>query len=146
MKFALQPEPTLVQRLSARLYTLIFVRDPDFVEVAAGLLMFAWGLQLLAPWGTFTSATGYRAMAALAPEAVWGGMLAWIGITQVGSYLFDHWRVRVASALGACMAWTFLGVLFGITNPYGTGIIVYPFLAAMCAWVFWRTLTGGRTP
>lgn len=140
----MHPEPTMAQRVAARFYALIFVRDPDFVEVASGVLMFAWGLQLLMPWGTFTSAPGYRAMAALAPEAIWGGVLIWIGFTQVGAYLMDHWRVRLASSLGAVMVWVFLGVLFGVTNPYGTGIIVYPFLSLMTAWVFWRVLTGRR--
>lgn len=139
----MRPEPTMVQRVAQRAYALIFLRDADFVEVSSGLLMFGWGLQLMLPWSTFTSAIGYQAMSALAPEAAWGGLLLWVGFTQVGSYLLNHWRVRIASSLGAVMLWAFLGVLFGLSNPQGTGIVVYPFLAATTAWVFWRNVVRG---
>lgn len=139
----LQPEPRLAQRLADRLYVLIVRRDPDFPEVLSGVVMLLWGVQLVLPWDTFTTGLGYAAMAELLPEPVWGLVLAWIGVTQVGSYLLDQWRVRLASSLGALMAWTFLTVLFGASNPVGTGVIVYGGFAGMSAWVFWRVLIAG---
>lgn len=135
--------PTLTQRVVSRLYVLLFRRDFDFIEVLSGLLMLGWGAQLLLPWETFSTSPAYAAMAALMPEPVWGGLLTWIGFTQVGAYLLDHWRVRLASALGASMAWTFLGVAFGYANLTGTGVVVYPWLALVTAWVFWRILQAG---
>lgn len=137
----MRPDPTIWQRLSERAYQLIVRRDVDLIEIASGVLMLGWGLQLLMPWETFRTAPGYAAMSVLMPETAWGLILGWIGFTQVGAYLLDHWRVRLLSALGACVAWTFLGVLFGYSNPQGTGIIIYPFLALIAALVFWRVLT-----
>ena len=141
VKFAMRPEPTLRQRLSERAWLLIVRRDVDLVEIASGLLMLGWAAQLLMPWNTFSTAPGYAAMAAIMPEAAWGLVLGWIGFTQVGAYLLNQWRIRLAASLGACMVWTFLGVLFGYSNPQGTGIVVYPFLALITALVFWRVFT-----
>ena len=137
---------TIGQRIRDRLFLLIVRRDVDFVEVASGLLMLGWGVQLLMPWSTFQTGIGYAVLAQIAPEWVWGGLLAWVGFTQVGSYLLQHRRVRLASSLGACMVWTFLSVAFGVGNPHGTGIVIYPFLATVSALVFWRNLTGGVEP
>lgn len=128
MKFAMRPEPTLLQRLSERLYLLIVRRDVDYVEVTSGVLMLGWGIQLLMPWETFRTGIGYA-------------VLTWLGFTKIGAYLLDQWRVRLAASLGGCMVWTFLSVAFGVSNPYGTGIIVYPFLTAISALLFWRILT-----
>jgi hypothetical protein len=140
-RFAMRPEPTMLQRMSERAWLLIVRRDVDLIEIASGVLMLGWGLQLLMPWNTFTTSASYAAMGAIMPEFAWGAMLAWVGLTQVGAYLLDQWRIRLASTLGSCMAWTFLGVLFGVANPQGTGIVVYPFLALVSALVFWRILT-----
>lgn len=139
----MQMQPTVSQRIRDRLYLLIVHRDTDFVEVASGLMMLGWGIQLLMPWDTFRTGIGYSALAMIAPEPAWGGLLAWCGFTQVGSYLLQHRRVRKASSLGAVMIWTFLSVAFGYGNPHGTAIVVYPFLATLSALVYWRNRISG---
>ena len=60
---------------------------------------------------------------------------------MLGAYLLDQRRIRMLASLGAVMIWTFLSVAFGIGNPYGTGIIVYPTLAFTSALIFWRLYT-----
>lgn len=141
MRFAMRPDPTLCQRLTERAWHLIVRRDVDLIEIASDILMLGWGVQLLMPWETFRTGIGYAVLGQLMSEVAWGVLLTWSGVTQIGAYLLDQWRVRLASALGACMAWAFLSVAFGFSNPYGTGIIVYPFLALVSALVFWRVLT-----
>ncbi len=137
----MRPDPSLWQRLAERAWLLIVRRDVDLVEIASGILMLGWGVQLLLPWETFRTGVGYAVLAQLAPETAWGLLMAWCGFTQIGAYLMEQWRVRLAASLGACMAWSFLSMAFGFSNPYGTGIIVYPFLALISALVFWRVLT-----
>lgn len=131
------------QRLAERFYTLVFRKNVDFIEVLSGLLMFGWGFQLLLPWSTFSTSPGYMAMSLIAPEPVWGGVLIWVGFTQIGSYLLQHWRVRLASTLGAAMIWAFLAVLFVISNPYGTSIVMYPGVAIFTGWTFLRVFMAG---
>lgn len=113
--------------------------DALFANTATG-----WGLQLLMPWNTFGTGIGYRALAQLMPEWAWGALLVWVGLTKIGSYLVDHYRVRMAATLGATMIWTFLSVAFGVGNPYGTGVVVYPVLAFVSALIFWRLWTRSR--
>lgn len=137
----MRPDPTVWQRLTERAWLLIVRRDVDLIEIASGVLMLGWGVQLLMPWDTFHTGIGYMVLSQLMPELAWGVLLSWAGFTQIGAYLLNQWRVRLASSLGACMAWAFLAVAFGVSNPYGTGIIVYPFLALVSALVFWRVLT-----
>lgn len=141
MRFAMRPEPTMIQRLAERLYLLIARRDIDLLEITYGVLLIGWGVQLLMPWDTFRTGVGYTVLAQLMPESAWGLVLAWIGFTQVGAYMLDHWRVRLIATLFAVMVWTFLSVAFGVANPYGTGVIVYPTLAFTSAIVFWRLVT-----
>lgn len=140
-RFALRQEPTMSQRLQERAWQLIVRRDIDLLEITFGLLMTGWGIQLLMPWSTFSTSISYRALAQIMPEWAWGALLTWVGITKIGAYLLNHRRVRMAATLGAVMIWTFLSVVFGAANPYGTGIVVYPVLAFVSALIFWRLLT-----
>lgn len=131
----------MAHRIADRAWHLIVRRDIDLLEITFGLLMLGWGVQLLMPWDTFRTSVSYQALGHIMPEWAWGGLLAWVGATKIGAYLLDQRRVRLAATLGACMIWTFLAVVFGIANPYGTGIVVYPVLAFTSALIFWRLLT-----
>lgn len=135
-----QPEPTVWLRVRERAWLLIFERDLELLEVAYGLMMLGWGVQLLLPWDTFRTGLGYAVLAHLAPEWVWGALMFWIGVTKIGAYFLDHLRVRAAVTIGAVMMWTFLSVAFGLSNPAGTGIVVYPVLAFTSALIFWRLM------
>lgn len=141
MRFAMRPEPTMLQRLADRWWSLIVQRDVDLLEVSSGVLLLGWGAQLLLPWNTFATSGGYAVLALIMPEWLWGFLMAWLGVTKIGSYLLDQWRVRLLTSLCGCMVWVFLSVAFGMANPAGTGIIVYPFLAINSALIFWRVLT-----
>lgn len=140
-RFAMRQEPTMAQAMATRAWQLIVRRDIDLLEITYGLLMVGWGVQLLMPWETFITGAGYRVLALFAPEWVWGVFLIWVGVTKIGAYLLNHWRVRCIATLGACMIWTFFSVTFGLGNPYGTGIVVYPVLAFTSALIFWRLYT-----
>lgn len=142
-----RPMVSLRQKMLDRAWQLIVKREVDLLEVAYGVLMLGWGVQLILPWETFASAPGYRVLAQVMPEVAWGVLLIWVGVTKIGAYLLDQRRVRMMATIGAMMIWTFLSVAFGWANPYGTGIVVYPTLAFTSAVIFWRLYTnGGSTP
>lgn len=138
---AMRAEPGLVQRVADRAYRLIVERDVDLIEVASGLLFLGWGIQLLLPWQTFASSGGYAVLAAVLPENAWGTLLALLGVLKIGAYLLAKHRARLAGSLVGSMTWAFFSVAFGVANPAGTGIVVYPFLAVLSALIFWRVLT-----
>lgn len=141
-RFAMRLEPTLRQRMTARLDELLWRKDFEFCEVLSGVVALGWGIVLLMPWSTFSTSPSFNAMA-YAPEWLWGFLLLWIGLTQLGALLLDHRRPRRWSALGATFIWVFLSVGFFVSNPYGTGVVVYPALAASAGWAYLRI---GRTP
>jgi hypothetical protein len=141
------PEPRMVSRLVDRLDVLLNRKDFEFCELISGVMMLAWGVWLLMPWATFASSKGFAGMALIGslggywsvnPEIPWGILLAWIGITEIGALVLDQYRVRFLSAVGASMAWTFMSVTFAVSNPQGTGVIIYPGLALVAAWAAWR--------
>jgi hypothetical protein len=140
-RFILHPGQTMSQRAFERLWQLIVHRDVDLIEVSSGMLFLGWGIQLLLPWSTFGSSSGYVVLAQLMSEPVWGTLLLWLGITKIGSYLLNQRRVRLAGSLVGSMTWAFFSVAFGVANPAGTGIVVYPFLSLLSALIFWRVFT-----
>lgn len=140
-RLEMRGEQGLRQRLAARAWLLIVKRDVDLLELSYGVLMLGWGLQLLMPWDTFRSSIGYQVLAQIMPEGAWGLLLACVGAIKIGAYLLDLWSWRLGATLGAVMIWTFLAVAFGLANPYGTAVVVYPVLAFTSALVFWRLLT-----
>lgn len=136
------PEPTLRQRLGARISELLWRRDFEFCEVISGGAMVAFALVLLMPWSTFGTGLAYAAMAALAPEWAWGGFCFWVGFTQLGALLLDQRRVRMAAALGACMLWAFTAFTLGWANPYGASVGIFPWFALASAWAYLRIVRG----
>lgn len=137
MKFAMRPEPTLIQRIAQRVDELLWRKDFEFCEAMSGMVALGWGLVLAMPWETFDTSASFEAMSIL-PEWLWAGTMLWLGITQLGALVLDHRRPRRWSALGATAVWAFLAVGFAISNPYGTGIVVYPCLSAAAGWAYLR--------
>lgn len=126
-----------------RLIEVILKKDFEFSELLSGLVLIGWSIVLLMPWNTFESAHSFDAMAALLPESMWGLLLGWVGVTQVGALALSQYRVRLVSSLIACCTWVFIGIVIGWSNPQGLWIAIYPQLAASAAWSFWRLAREG---
>jgi hypothetical protein len=141
MRMSMRLVRSIWHRIIERAWLLIVRRDVDLVEIYSGLLMLGWGIQLLLPWDTFTTAQSYQAMAVLFTEESWGVLLGTVGLLQLGAYIFNTIKLRLVASVAACMIWSFIGALFGISNIQGVGWIVYVFLAMVCALVFWRIRT-----
>lgn len=107
----------------------------DFAELQTGLLAVAFGAWLLHPdWDTFDASPSFRGMAALAPEWIWGAAMLAMGLVQITGLAFDLMPLRKWGALVAVAAWTFLAVLFGISNIEDGVGVVYTIIALSAGW------------
>ena len=123
--------------------------DTRFGElISAWTLGWVWGVWLLLPFPTFASAVGYRAMAAVAPETVWGVVFFGVALFQALT-LALHWRrKRFVAATLAAMCYGFIAMMIFTANPHGTGWWTYGSLCAANLWAMCRmtravTVEGG---
>lgn len=147
MRYGQVYEPTVWQRISARAYALIFVREPDFIEFLMGALILAWGCQLAAPWTTFAPASvTFSVLAAIPPytERGWGVLFIALGVLKLAGYFLDYMPLRLVASLFVSSAWAFVAGAFGYANPTGTGVIAYAGISLASSWVFWRLILQAR--
>lgn len=111
-------------------------------QLISGLALLGWGLLLtvLEP-GLLVEGHIYRAMAATAPAAAWGGFCLIVGAVQAAAVLCFLPRVMsFASVGGMLFFWSVAGAFFAVT-PTTTGGITYFVLGfgnAVSAAIFWR--------
>ena len=96
------------------------------IECMVATLAVGLGIWLINPaWKTFSLASTYEAMAALAPEEYWG----W-GLLGIGAILwYAHWRhlrtLRAVFLLVLAMGWGFIAMMFAMANLGSWGIILF---------------------
>lgn len=131
-------EPTQ-ETLLERLQVLLWEKDFEFAELLGGLAGLLWGAWLLNPsWDAFEITPGFAAMAAIAPEPVWGSALLLIGALQLWALIRDRWPWRRRSAFLLFCAWMFITVMIGRANYRAAAVVVYPLLALSAAWAYIR--------
>ena len=121
-----------------RLRGLLLDYDFEFSELFGGVVAFSWGFWLLLPWPTFAKSPTFAAMQELAPEWVWGLFICSLGATQLASLIASWWQWRRRSALGMCLVWVFISVMFWRANFSSTASVVYPFIALSQLWAYLR--------
>lgn len=112
--------------------SLRHIVDESEMELAAlflGAYMAVWGGWLLLPGDVFAGARAYNALAALAPEPLWGAVFLTIGTLKVVGVLlsdlywtFRLWRWMTLVGLGGYL---FLATMFWLGNPSAPGGILY---------------------
>lgn len=126
-----------------RLWLLIKEADTEIVELLLGVLALNWGLLILAPFDTFGSTPSFRVMASAAPEPVWGSALFIAGVLHICGLARNHRHTRQAAAFFTFLCWMVIAISFGLANPQGTAMAVYPTLALLSAWAYVRLAREG---
>lgn len=138
-RFAIRPEPSLSHRIGYRLADILWHRHFEIAELFGAIFWGGWSLVLLIPWATtFASAPGYRVMASIAPEGLWGWVGLFLAVNEFCAMTSEVRRWRIAAA-GLLFAWAlFIGTMLGLSNPVGTGAVVYTTVGLLSLFAFLR--------
>ena len=103
-------------------------------DYLSAIFMLSWGLLLLVPMDTFSSAPAYRLLEAMAPESRWATVAILLAIFQMIS-LHSHRCAfgregRIIANTASVLWWGMLAVLSFHGNPYGHGWVMYGCLCA----------------
>jgi hypothetical protein len=110
------------------------------VELLSACVLLGWsGLLLVLKPALFAGSSGYAAMAALAPERVWGVAMAALGLLQLAAVATRHPLPRLLGCGGACAMWAFVAVMLSQASGVRTGGVTYGLLAAFLLWRNLRT-------
>lgn len=105
---------------------------PRPLELLGALWAITWGVWVGNPiWDVFPSSPTFRVLGLVAPESVWGIIVAGVGSAALLAVYVDNllWRYRVSAA--AFLLWSFITLLFIISNPSSTATITYGMMAIM---------------
>ncbi|MBP8055072.1 MAG: hypothetical protein KA314_04490 [Chloroflexi bacterium] len=81
-------------------------------------------------WDTFTASVVYRTMAAIAPEWVWGSGAILIGMGQLVGLYRNDLKMRYMMGLGSYLFWSFVALMFLITDYRISSTPIYILMAA----------------
>jgi hypothetical protein len=135
-----------LRRMGDRLRRILFGYDMEPTEILLGAASGLLGLWLLLPFDTFGSASSFAGMAAIAPETVWGLVMASLGTGRLCAIGCSARWLRSQFAFASGMIWLFIAVSIGVSNPVSTGLPLYSLLAVSSAWAYIRGRTDGDCP
>lgn len=124
--------------MTTSLLRLLQRTDPTLAELLSGVLALGWGAWLLLPGVTFGVAPIYDAMATIAPEWLWGLVVACGGLIQVTNVLRGALRARWFAAFAGVLSWGLVAALFAFSTPLNTATPVYSILCLSQMWACWR--------
>lgn len=139
IRYAIRSEATLSHRIAVRLADILWHRHFEIAELFGSIFWAGWSLVLLNPWAnTFVTAPAYRAMASLAPEGAWGWVGLLLAVSEFCAMTSEHRIWRIAAA-GLLFGWAlFIGTMLGLSNPVGTGAVVYTTVGLLSLFAFLR--------
>lgn len=142
MRFDMDPQLSLSQRLGYRLVDILRYRHFEIAELAGAIIWGLWSLVLLNPFAaTFSSSIAFRVMASLCPEWAWGAASLALALNQFAAMLSERRRWRIFAA-GLLFAWAlFVGSMLGLSNPIGTGAAIYTSIGLLSLFAFLRAFT-----
>ena len=104
-------------------------------EAITALWLMALGLWYIAPWTTF-SPVSQRVLLAIAPEWVWGSLMALVGGVQAASVVIDdglRMRFRQRASYVSFAMLLFLSVSLIVGNWRATSTITFPLATLLAA-------------
>lgn len=115
--------------MARRLWILLDSADMDVSAVFNGGISALIGLWFLLPFATFAGSPSWRAMAAFAPEPVWGLAFLALGLTTVTGVLVadasgDH-RLWRDATFGLILFWAFTLTMLASANPVGVSVPIF---------------------
>lgn len=112
--------------------------DTRGAEVISAVLAWMWGLILLHPYSTFSDIAGYKLMAELAPEWLWGVVYLVIGLLQSAAMCGNVHYLRYPSAVLSMLGWVAGFYFFYSVHPVSHAPAIYGTLAFSQFWVILR--------
>ena len=117
-------------------------KEFSVVEIWAGLVTLLWGIVLIYPTKTFQLSM-YLNMSSIAEENSWGGLLAFLGVAQIVSFLFGNVLTRRVTLWTLILVWAFIAKLLYIPNCGSFGYILISCVTLLFAWTFIRMRDRG---
>ncbi len=102
-----------------------------------------WALWLAMPWDVFGTSSTFRTMGAVAPEWVWAGLFAGMGMIVLMGGMQNRSGLRRFGLLGLSALWVFATVMFALGNYRSTATPVYFVLAVRTSLLY---LLDSRSP
>ena len=120
--------------------------EKRIVEIILGMAALTWGIWLMLPFSIFQSSPTFAVMAEIAPEWVWGLLMAGAGLQAIvgiwrNSYTMRRWSLAVMAALWLA-AWT----TFLLANWRSTTTVHYIWWFVFCAYSYMRVSRNGVQP
>ncbi len=95
----------------------------------------AWGGWLLLPMQTFTETPVYATMAVLAPEWVWGILVAGLGLVSLTARHYRWRRVKLVVRLGLGLLFTAMALASLLSSLSSVGGLTFASFAAGNYWL-----------
>lgn len=118
------------------------------VEWFSALLLMIWGLFLLCPIDSFTSAPGYHIISKVASEQRWGTFAIICSIFHIVVLTVDKcaygYEGRVIAIWVDTLWWCLLTILAFFGNNHGHGWVVYGSLTLALVYSLVRLIASGR--
>jgi hypothetical protein len=117
--------------------------NPSII-IVLGIYTVLWGLWIINPlWSVFPQAPLYSAMAAIAPEYVWGAIAIISGATTIrGAIKPSYYNIQLGSFI-AFFHWLVIGILYLIGDWMNTGGIT-SLTFAMYSAIVWVNIKVNR--
>lgn len=122
----------MINQALLRVKEIFWHDDIDPLELGITLVILMFSLQLLNPfYDSFGSSPSYSSFRQLAPEAWWGIIGASISAIKAYAHVFRKHMLRICTASALTGYIMFIGLMFGFTNPQGTGVAIYGTMALL---------------
>lgn len=121
-----------------RLVEILRSVDPVHLGGISGTAAILWGAWVAWPSVTFKTIS-YTQMDKLMPEWGWGWAMMVVGAAQLWATLSHRsWQLRATANFVMALVWSFIALLFGISNPATTAVPMYTGLALISCWAYVR--------
>lgn len=118
----------------------LFGPEPKIVEYLLGWMAITWGLWLCNPRIDF-SRNAYQVLAVLAPQMVWGLMIAALGAFMLYAIYSGKRRCRKYALFSLFVIWSIIAFGLGLANIYSTALTTYFWIAAIHG-ALWLRMAG----
>ncbi|MGA4519263.1 hypothetical protein ACPA0F_18555 [Solibacillus silvestris] len=104
-----------------------------------------WGVVLILPFDTFSTAVPYRAMAEIASEFYWGLLMLLMGCSHLIGITYSLKKIERASFLIATFVWIFIAAMFAFGSPPNTASGTYAIIGLLTGWLYTKVKVGENT-
>lgn len=130
----------------SRLSALFWSTDTRSAEITFGMIAVGWFI-VLAWSDAFDASNLYDYLARVAPQSVWGGGMAILGVAQLMLAVFapqhEHRDLRCLLWFLSLAVWSYVALVSLLAVPVTTAAAVYGTMTIGSVWGFLRTWERG---